>query len=133
MGVAGSWWPAELGAPASSGGQNDMRYAYFPAAHRLAVQQGGHVRVYDTAEHNIYGVSQQQGAGQSLSFATEAGPVALERMRPVGEAPAAAPASPAAANGDPLAVLERLSDLHKNGVLTEAEFAAKKVELLGRL
>ena len=25
-----AWWPAELGNPSSTGGQNDARYAYFP-------------------------------------------------------------------------------------------------------
>ena len=25
-----AWWPAELGNPSSTGGQNDVRYAYFP-------------------------------------------------------------------------------------------------------
>ena len=27
-----NWWPAELGNPSSSGGQNNSRYAYFPQA-----------------------------------------------------------------------------------------------------
>src|ERR1044071_7847136 len=31
------WWPAELGSPSSSGGQNDARYAYFPQTRRLAI------------------------------------------------------------------------------------------------
>ncbi len=30
-------------------------------------------------------------------------------------------------------MIERLSELHRRGVLTEAEFAAKKTELLARL
>ena len=25
-----AWWPSELGQPSSSGGQNQIRYAYFP-------------------------------------------------------------------------------------------------------
>ena len=56
-----NWWPGDLGSPSSSGGQNDSRYAYFPQARRLAVQRGGQVTVYDTLDHQIGGVQQQQG------------------------------------------------------------------------
>jgi hypothetical protein len=42
------WWPAELGFPNGSGAQNQVRYAYFNAAHRLAVELNGHVTVYDS-------------------------------------------------------------------------------------
>jgi hypothetical protein len=35
-----AWWPAELGSPSSSGGQNDARYAYFPQSRRLAILSG---------------------------------------------------------------------------------------------
>ncbi len=44
----------------------------------------------------------------------------------------AAPAA-AAAVADPLAMIERLSDLLKKGVLTQAEFDAKKTELLAQI
>src|ERR1700761_3884426 len=66
----GSWWPGELGRPGSSGSQGDSRYAVFPQASRLAVQSGdGPVRVYDTLDHAIGGVQQQQGAlPGTLSF-----------------------------------------------------------------
>ncbi|MDO9710453.1 SHOCT domain-containing protein [Paracraurococcus lichenis] len=147
MGFAPSnWWPAELGAPASSGGQNDMRYAHFPEAGRLAVQQGGVTRLYDTGNLQIYGVSQQQGFGQSLRFSTSQGEVRLEDLRPLDapgqqqqqpqEPPPAqgrAPAAPAAGGENPLAMLEKLGELHQRGILTDAEFAAKKAELLARL
>ncbi|MEN0073742.1 MAG: SHOCT domain-containing protein, partial [Paracraurococcus sp.] len=150
----GNWWPAELGAPASSGGQNDMRYAYFPAARRLAVQQGGRTSLYDTGTRQIYGASQQQGPGQSLSFSTDQGTVRLEELQPLDAAPAPAPASfapaappmappPQAAptgasegaseGGDPLALIERLAGLREKGILSDEEFAAKKAELLRRL
>ena len=36
-GSAGQWWPAELGSPATTGAQNDMRYACFPGLRRLAI------------------------------------------------------------------------------------------------
>ena len=35
-----AWWPGDLGQPDASGGQGGMRYAYFAAARRLAVQHG---------------------------------------------------------------------------------------------
>ena len=152
----GNWWPAELGAPASSGGQNDMRYAYFPAARRLAVQQGGRISLYDTGTRQIYGASQQQGAGQSLSFSSDQGTVRLEDLQPLDAAPApvappptpmapapmappiATPAmaptdAPAPEGGDPLALIERLAGLREKGILSDEEFAAKKAELLRRL
>ena len=72
-GSGGRWWPAELGSPASIGAQNDMRYAYFSGSRRLAIQQGGNVRVYDTGEHRISGFSQQQGGDQSLTFTSQLG------------------------------------------------------------
>ena len=45
----------------ASGAQNDVRYACFPSARRLAIQLGGRVTVYDTQDHQIGGFSQQQG------------------------------------------------------------------------
>jgi hypothetical protein len=45
--------------------------------------------------------------------------------------PAAAP--PAATGADPLDRLKKLDDLHKAGVLTDAEFAAKKAEILSEI
>ena len=62
------WWPADLGAPAAHGAQNTMRYAYFPEKRRLAVAVNGKVRVYDTLDHHVSGVSQQQGTGSSFMF-----------------------------------------------------------------
>jgi hypothetical protein len=41
-------------------------------------------------------------------------------------APAAAPPAP-----DPIAQLKELGELHKQGVLTDEEFAAQKAKLLG--
>ena len=75
-----AWWPKALGQPDSSGAQNDRRYAYFGAAHRLAVQTEGQVKVYDTGSHRINGFGQQQGSGNSLSFSTDQGPVDLESL-----------------------------------------------------
>ena len=137
----GSWWPAELGRPGSSGGQGDSRYAVFPQARRLAVQSGGGpVRVYDTLDHVIGGVRQQQGGLPGpLSFTSQYGTFTVESLplaSPAPPAPAApseraAPAGTGA--GAVLEALERLGDLHQRGVLTDEEFAAKKAELLSRL
>ena len=68
-----NWWPDEFSNPSSSGSQNDMRYAYFPDARRLAVEVSGTLSVYDTGEHRIGGVSQQQSGSQSLTFSSQRG------------------------------------------------------------
>jgi hypothetical protein len=159
-GGSGDWWPGDLGFPAAVGSQNDLRYAWFPGTRRLAVQYGGRVRVFDTGDHSIGGVSQQQGGEQSITFTSQHGTVRLDELRPVerGEtpeasAPAAASTAPAAsgasadpetqagpappsvsrAEGDIFVALERLADLRDKGVLTDEEFAAKKAEMLARL
>ena len=78
--ATGAWWPPELGAPASTGAQNDMRYAWFPGARRVAIEHGGEVRVYDSGEHVISGFSQQQGADRSLTFTSQFGVVRLSEL-----------------------------------------------------
>lgn len=151
-----NWWPGDLGIPASSGGQNNVRYAYFPRTQRLAVETNGQVSLFDTLNHQISGVSQQQGGGSSLTFSSQFGtvstldlpiisgpvpqgnslptnfaePPAPVEAAPTPEAPAPAPAG----NSDEIfALLEKLGSLHQSGVLTDQEFDAKKAELLGRL
>jgi hypothetical protein len=156
-GQAGRWWPHDLGSPASTGAQNDLRYAYFPGPRRLAIQRGGEVRVYDSDEHRISGFSQQQSGDQSLTFTSQLGLVPVadlplvfpERERPPSPAPSVAaqpsqmpgsglrPAAPApaapVATEDILRTIERLAELRQKDILTEEEFAAKKAELLSRL
>jgi hypothetical protein len=76
------WWPAKLGTPAAAGGQNDVRYAYFRDEKRLAVERGDEVTVYDTADHLIHGVAQQQGSGRSsLAFTSQHGTMALDALK----------------------------------------------------
>lgn len=190
-----NWWPEQLGVPSSSGGQNDTRYAVFPASHRLALSANGVTRVFDTGEHRVTGVQQQQGGRPgSITFTSQLGTFDVSSLRDVGrtetQAPAkatipgrgpdavtpetggvaptpspdspgsmpeqepsgpatssepsgpatrptpATPASAAPAAGSPddiLGAIEKLADLHSRGILTDAEFAAKKAELLGRL
>lgn len=67
------WWPDDLGSPSSSGGQNDSAYAVFGDKKRLAVKSGDEVKVYDTADHDITGVSQQQGSIDDTTFSTSGG------------------------------------------------------------
>ena len=143
---SGQWWPAELGLPNGSGAQNQVRYAYFNAAHRLAVELNGHVTVYDTLNHQIGGVSQQQGSGGSLTFTSQYGIVSVSTLPIVSvdgvprDAPAPAPApqtepshAATAQETDIFAKIERLADLQKKGILSSEEFAAKTAELLSRL
>ena len=103
-GFDSGWWPAELGRPSSSGRQNDAAYAYFPGPRRLAVRHGESVTLYDSADHAISGVQQQQGGRGSLEFSSQLGTFAVDRLHLVEEAGAraapavqAAPAQPAAA------------------------------------
>src|SRR5450432_37742 len=176
--LGNSWWPAELGNPSASGGQNDARYAVFPRGRRLAIQSNGRVTIYDTLDHQIGGVQQQQGGSHgSLSFTSQFGTFTVDSLPVVGPAtnqaadplpglqnqaplawqtPPVSPSSPPreayslSSGGDGggggggrqagnqshdeiLATLERLSDLHQKGILSEDEFRSKKAELLSRL
>jgi hypothetical protein len=72
------WWPSNLGSPFSSGAQNNIRYAVFP--NRLAVELNGQVSVYDTLDHNIGGVSQQQGNNTSLTFNSQWGTINVSSL-----------------------------------------------------
>lgn len=78
-----SWWPEGLSNPSSTGGQNGVRYAFFPERRRLAVEQNGKVRQYDTGSHRISGVSQQQqnAEGGAPTFASQDGPVSLASLK----------------------------------------------------
>jgi hypothetical protein len=156
-----SWWPTELGSPNSSGSQNDMRYAYFAGPRRLAIEHNGVVTVYDTGNHQIGGVSQQQGGGYSLSFTSQLGGVDLNQLPVVSSngppsqqqqygqsAPSQSSSSDYAQSSgssqssndggqeseqDIFAKIERLAALKQKGVLTDDEFNAKKAELLSRI
>ena len=144
--ASGRWWPAELGLPNGIGAQNQVRYAYFNQKRRLAVELNGHVTVYDTLDHHISGVSQQQGRGGSLTLTSQHGTVFVSTLPVVSVdgvqtkaaeprvAPAGEPYRPDnASETDLFAKIERLAELHKKGILSSEEFAAKKAELLSRL
>lgn len=149
------WWPADFGAPFSSGAQNNTRYAVFPG--RLAVELNGLVTVYDTLDHNIGGVSQQQGGNDSLSFSSQYGTISVSSLPIVSGGhdgnransnfiapeqnspqPQQAPAmnsgfNSSQASSDVIALLEKLSQLKGAGVLSDEEYSAKKAELLSRI
>ena len=147
--VAGSatsaWYPSELGWPSTTGAQNGLRYAYFPQTRRLAIESASGLALYDTGEHHITGASQSNGA---LRFSGVQGDVDLAALKRVDGPPpepvrdAVAPSSEPSEAGEPapssgatdiLATLERLAELHRKGILTEAEFTQKKADLLSRL
>ncbi|HYR42353.1 MAG TPA: hypothetical protein VER98_04990, partial [Terriglobia bacterium] len=73
-----NWWPADLGTPSSVGAQNDLRYAVFPR--RLVINDGGHVEIYDTGDHRIFGVAQAQSADQTLTFTSQDGLVRVKDL-----------------------------------------------------
>jgi len=140
------WWPRDLGAPSATGSQNNVRYAYFASAHRLAVETNGQVWVYDTLEHQIGGFSQQQGMGGSILFTSQYGTVNLASLpvisidgrppaspRSVTASAAASTAAPSAQEADIFSAIERLADLRDKGILNDEEFAQKKADLLSRL
>jgi hypothetical protein len=151
------WWPAELGEPANAGSRNTCRYAYFPSIRRLAVDLAGKVEVYDTTGFDIEGLTPRQAKGARPVFASNRGPVKLDSLpRAYGitaektaapeakkqQAPAAAP-MPTPAPAEPkalamdaaeiIAIIEQLATLKDKGILTDAEFSAKKAELLKRI
>lgn len=82
---AEDWWPKGLSYPGSSGAQNGMRYAFFAEQRRLVIEQHGDVVQYDTGDHQISGVSQQQsgGDGGSPCFTSQHGEVALGDLKRV--------------------------------------------------
>lgn len=145
------WWGPTLRWPDSTGSQNGVRYANFAQARRLAIEANGVVTIYDTLDHQIGGFSQQQSYGGSLSFNSQYGlidvaslpVISVNGVEPAAPAtyqpPAAsypAPATPPPAGGnsqDIFATIERLAELRAKGVIDDAEFQAKKTELLGRL
>ncbi len=107
---------------------------------------GGRRRIFDTAGHSIGGVSQQQGGDRSLTFTSQHGLVRLADLVEIAaaaEQPAPAPhvdapAVPAPTETPPpetdvFAKIERLAELRRKEIITEAEFTAKKTELLARL
>ncbi len=156
--IVPDWWGAGLRFPNSSGGQNGTRYAWFSQARRLAMESNGQVIIYDTLDHQIGGVSQQQSGGSSVTFSSQYGYVDLSRlpivsingvppvvphnvnnnMNNIGSNPPFNPVNTTntvndAMSGDIFNSIEKLATLQARGILSQQEFAAKKAELLSRL
>jgi hypothetical protein len=155
-----AWWPAELGSPSSTGSQGDVRYAYFPHVHRIAILRDGKVELYDTLGHDVSGVQQQQQQQSSfpgtLMFTSQNGTFSISTLPKLSPSldPGTAGSSsspPEPATPSPVAIsrrdagpsqhspeeilktLERLAEVHQKGILSEDEFRRKKAELLSRL
>ena len=117
-----NWWPADLGVPSSAGGQSDARYAVFPSTRRLATQNDGVTRVYDTGDHRIGGVQQQQGGrGGTVTFTSQLGTFDVSTLRELGarqaaDTPAVAPPAPAPPRPTPTrrASTEAPSDMNRH-------------------
>jgi hypothetical protein len=107
--AGGTRWPEELGTPTSTGSQNDMHYAVFPQTRRLAIASGDALTIYDTGDHRISGLGQQQGATGSITLTSQHGPVRLDDLAVVREGGAASsssviatePTKPGAPTSDP--------------------------------
>jgi len=154
------WWPGNLGSPFSSGAQNNIRYAIFP--NRLAVELNGQVSVYDTLDHNIGGVSQQQGNNTSLTFNSQWGTINVNTLPLIsGQTPTPpelkkdftqqvtqpnfasltpnqveAPANNTVGQysvDETLQIIEKLAQLRDSNALSDDEFNIKKSELLKRI
>ena len=83
MSFGSAWWPDALGQPNTSDGQNDVAYAFFADKHRLAIKRGITVTLYDSGDHRIAGVSQQQGSSNSLAFVSQHGTVNMDELKQV--------------------------------------------------
>ncbi len=155
------WWPSDCGSPLSSGAQNNTKYAVFPG--KLAVQLNGQVTVYDTLNHNIGGVSQQQGGNTSLTFSSQFGTISVDQLPILSGAAMAAPEivntnfidqtvshgmqpdqnqsdvqwniseTNTESSDEIIGLIEKLAKLRDAGAITDTDFDAKKKELLARL
>jgi membrane protease subunit (stomatin/prohibitin family) len=91
-----------------------QKYAQFEAADNIG-----------TAAANPGGIA---GAGVGVGAGVAIGQTMANALGAGGGAAAA----PATAE-DPIAMLEKLADLHKKGILSDDEFSAKKTELLAKI
>ena len=158
-----TWWPAEFGNATSSGAQNNMRYAFFaPPVCRLVLDINGSVSVYNTLNHQISGVSQQQGGTTNLQFTSQFGYVNLLDLPMIsGEIIGSKNPAPVNVQSEPLQEqapvqpevssqindsgsgsnnsadvfdqIERLGDLMSKGYITTEEFETKKKGLLDQI
>jgi Short C-terminal domain len=78
-------------------------------------------------------VSNRVSRRQSQRWAGQGAPAYMAQTggEPAAAAPPAAAPPPAAPPPDPIEQLKELGELHKQGILTDEEFAAQKAKLLG--
>ncbi len=141
-------WPAIFGKPAASGSQNNFRYAYFPTVKRLVIDQLGERTIYDTKHHIISGISQQQGHQSSAVFQSQDGEIQLSSFDIIAlpkksreDLKISAPTTEDilestqedSAETDIFKTIEKLGQLHKNGLINDEEYQEKKKELLSRI
>ncbi len=75
------WWPEELGMPSAQGGQNEIRYAYFADKRRLVLDINGKIAIYDTHNHHITSISQQQGSSiRTILFTSQDGTFEISHL-----------------------------------------------------
>ena len=117
------------------GGQSGLRYSAMGARyarfdHRHLNPSSPHRLTNPSARNMIVLIrgSERRVAG----FKSESRPASLRNRWPASYWNAW-PASSESAHEDMLSAIERLAEVHARGVLTEAEFSAKKPELLGRI
>ncbi len=61
--AAERWWPTDInGPPDSTGASEGWRYAYFHGEHRLVIEHGEHISIYETGTGRISGMAQSSGA-----------------------------------------------------------------------
>jgi hypothetical protein len=160
-GFAGNWW-GDLGFPNSSGSQNSTSYAIFNNINRLAIQENGKVLVFDTLDHNIGGVGQQQSGNYSVTFTSQFGTVNLDSLPiisggeniqksqstqnneiqnnvientivPLVETPILEVNDNNPFEEDIFVKIEKLAGLKDKGIISVEEFENKKSDLLSRL
>ena len=73
------------------------------------------------------------GEGERLGAGAPGRQVSQDRVDGAPILDGEGPPERAPAHDDPLALIERLGELHGRGILSDEEFAAKKQELLARL
>jgi hypothetical protein len=78
---ASRWWPDQMGEAASSGSSDELRYAYFPRAHRLLLERHGELTIYDTGLHQFRGALRPHGSDGMLSFTSQNGRVTLDLLK----------------------------------------------------
>jgi hypothetical protein len=77
------WWPSGLGRPGAIGAQNDLRYAVFPETRRLVLDDHGIISIFDTGNHQIFGIAQAQSSDQTLSFTSQDGLVRVADLQKI--------------------------------------------------